>query len=67
LGYYFFLDKKVAKNQNGKNLLPARPTPRPVFRRAFASFFTLFLLLNHFHDNSALFFTAQAAMLWSTG
>jgi len=35
-GYYFFLDKKVAKNQDGKNLLPARPTPGPVFRQAFA-------------------------------
>jgi hypothetical protein len=38
LGYYFFLDKKVAKNQDGKNLLPARPVPGPVFRQAFALF-----------------------------
>ena len=30
-GYYFFLDKKAAKNQDGKNLLPARPTSRPGF------------------------------------
>jgi len=37
-GYYFFLDKKVAKNQDGKNLLPTRPAPGPVFRRAFARF-----------------------------
>ncbi len=42
-GYYFFLDKKVAKNQDGKNLLPARPAPCPVFRRAFA----LYLLFGH--------------------
>jgi len=39
-GYYFSLDRKVAKDQDGKNLLPARPAPGPVFRRAFARFFS---------------------------
>jgi len=39
-GYYFSPDRKVAKDQDGKNLLPARPTPGPVFRRAFARFFS---------------------------
>jgi hypothetical protein len=39
-GYYFSLDRKIAKDQDGKNLLPARPAPRPVFRRAFARFFS---------------------------
>ena len=53
--YYFFLDKKVAKNQDGKNLLTARPTPGPVFRRAFARFFDcplipLFVIPNLFRD-----------------
>jgi hypothetical protein len=41
-GYYFFLDKKAAKNQDGKNLQHTRPAPGPVFRQAFARFlFTL--------------------------
>jgi hypothetical protein len=35
----FGLIQNVAKNQDGKNLLPARPAPGPVFRRAFARFF----------------------------
>jgi len=41
-GYYFFLDKKVAKNQDGKNLLSTRPAPDPVFSRAFALFLTCY-------------------------
>jgi hypothetical protein len=48
-GYYFFLDKKVAKNQDGKNLLPTKPTPGPVFRQAFARFGVH--PLNHGSDN----------------
>jgi len=32
----FSLDGKVAIDQDGKNLQPTRPTPGPVFRRAFA-------------------------------
>jgi len=43
-GYYFFLDKKVAKNQDGKNLLPTGPAPGPVFRRAFSRFFWIVIL-----------------------
>jgi hypothetical protein len=39
-GYYFSLDRKVAKDQDGKNLLPARPAPGPVFRQAFAHFYS---------------------------
>jgi len=35
-GYFFCLDTKEAKSQDGKNLLPAGPAPGPVFRRAFA-------------------------------
>jgi hypothetical protein len=35
LGYFFCLETKEAKIQDGKNLLPAGPTPGPVFRRAF--------------------------------
>jgi hypothetical protein len=39
LGYFFCLETKETKIQDGKNLLPAGPTPGPVFRRAFARFF----------------------------
>ena len=35
----FGLIQNVAKDQDGKNLLPARPAPGPVFRRAFARIF----------------------------
>jgi hypothetical protein len=37
-GYYFLLDKKAAKNQDRKNLLPAGPAPGPIFCRAIAHF-----------------------------
>jgi hypothetical protein len=35
----FGLIQNVAKDQDRKNLLPARPAPGPVFCRAFARFF----------------------------
>jgi len=35
----FGLIQNVAKDQDEKNLLPARPAPGPVFRQAFARFF----------------------------
>ncbi len=38
------LDTKEPKSQDGKNLLPARPAPGPVFRRAFARFFFIVIL-----------------------
>jgi len=41
-GYYFSLDRKVAKDQDGKNLLCSRPAPGPVFRRATALFFNYY-------------------------
>ena len=37
----FGLIQNVAKDQDRKNLLPARPAPGPVFCRAFARFFRL--------------------------
>ncbi|MHB8207722.1 hypothetical protein, partial [Mucilaginibacter sp.] len=36
----FGLIQNVAKDQDGKNLLRSGPTPGPVFRRAFARFFS---------------------------
>jgi len=44
-GYYFWLDPKVAKDQDKKSLQPAGPASGPVFCRAFALFkssFTVF-------------------------
>ena len=40
-GYYFFLDKKVAKNQERGDASTLKPysRPAPSFRKAFALFF----------------------------
>jgi hypothetical protein len=59
LGYYFFLDKKVAKNQDGKNLLPARPAPGPVFRRAFTRFFWVAILITCHSERAKNLLKAQ--------
>jgi len=40
------LIQNVAKDQDGKNLLPVRPAPGPVFRRAFARFLLASFLLS---------------------
>jgi hypothetical protein len=58
----FGLIQNVAKDQDGKNLLPASPAPGPVFRQAFAHFLFTVVISNEVRGE--IFFDLQSWIVW---